>query len=198
MRLFFYLESIMATDKVVIEAQKVESCMAAGYGDTSIQVKIVQVPAKTGPITAVQPSPTAAAATKGDPAPGPPKVVPVGRGHRPASTVPGRQTSSPSVMMIGKVAAQGGVSSNSQPQVAKPALSQVGSLNQTTTQGRTVMITVPKAAAPQSMAVAPQRPQTASPQFPANIQIPPGKLAPLHCCIPTTRVYRLGYCDIFT
>ncbi|XP_076581841.1 transcription initiation factor TFIID subunit 4-like [Chaetodon auriga] len=159
----------MATDKVVPEAQKLESG-AAGCDDTSVQVKIVQVPAKCGALTAVQPSPTAAAASKGHSTSGPPKVTPA------ASTGPGRHTSSPSVMMIAKVAARGGASTNSQPQVTKPALSQVGSLNQATTQGRTVMITVPKAAGPQAVTVAPQRPQTASPPFPANIQIPPGMM----------------------
>ncbi|XP_070817946.1 transcription initiation factor TFIID subunit 4-like [Chaetodon trifascialis] len=160
----------MATDKVVLQAQKLESCGAAGCDDTSVQVKIVQVPAKCGALTAVQPSPTAAAASKGHSASGPPEVTPA------ASSGPGRHTSSPSVMMIAKVAARGGVSTNSQPQVTKPALSQVGSLNQAASQGRTVMITVPKAAGPQAVTAAPQRPQIASPPFPANIQIPPGMM----------------------
>nr|XP_046247606.1 transcription initiation factor TFIID subunit 4-like isoform X2 [Scatophagus argus] len=164
----------MAPDKVVTEAQKLESCVAAGYTDSPIQVKILQVPGKCGAITAVQPPPTAAGVTKGESAP--PALIPTGQ---PASTtVPatGLQTSSP-VMVIAKVATSGAVSANGQLQVTKPALSQVASVNQATTPGRTVMITVPRAAAPQTVTVgAPRLQQTASPQLPANIQIPPGMM----------------------
>ncbi|XP_027146415.1 transcription initiation factor TFIID subunit 4-like [Larimichthys crocea] len=158
----------MATDKVVIEAKKLELC---GAGDNAVQVKILHVPPKCGSITAVQPPPTAA----GDCVSAPPKVIP----HQPASstvTVPGLQTSSPSVVVITKVATPGRVSANSQPQVTKPALSQVASMSQTATPGRTVVITVPRAAAPQTVAVAPRLPQGTSPQLPANIQIPPGMM----------------------
>ncbi|TMS20112.1 Transcription initiation factor TFIID subunit 4B [Larimichthys crocea] len=158
----------MATDKVVIEAKKLELC---GAGDNAVQVKILHVPPKCGSINAVQPPPTAA----GDCISAPPKVIP----HQPASstvTVPGLQTSSPSVVVITKVATPGRVSANSQPQVTKPALSQVASMSQTATPGRTVVITVPRAAAPQTVAVAPRLPQGTSPQLPANIQIPPGMM----------------------
>ncbi|KAM9357992.1 transcription initiation factor TFIID subunit 4-like [Symphorus nematophorus] len=166
----------MATDKVVIEGQKLETCGAAGYGDAPIQVKILQLPAKCGPITAVQPPPPAA----GDCVSAPPKVPPTGQSHQPASsavTVPtGLQTTSPSVMVIAKVANPGGVSANGQPQALKPALSHVASMNQATTPGRTVVISVPRAAAPQTVTVAPRLPQTPSPQLPANFQIPPGMM----------------------
>ncbi|XP_068563878.1 transcription initiation factor TFIID subunit 4 [Cebidichthys violaceus] len=169
----------MATNKVVIEAQKLETCGAAGNGDNSIQVKILQVPAKCGPIPAVQPPPTAAGVSKGVSVSAPLKVIPVGHVHQPSSStvpVPGRQTSSPSFMVVAKVATPGGVGANGHPHVAKPALSQVASMNQTTTPGRTVVITVPRAAGPQTATVAPRLPQTASPQLPANIQIPPGMM----------------------
>ncbi|TKS74184.1 TFIID subunit 4 RNA polymerase II [Collichthys lucidus] len=158
----------MATDKVVIEAKKLELC---GAGDNAVQVKILHVPPKCGSITAVQPPPIAA----GDCVSAPPKIIP----HQPASstvTVPGLQTSSPSVVVITKVATPGRVSANSQPQVTKPVLSQVTSMSQTATSGRTVVITVPRAAAPQTVAVAPRLPQGTSPQLPANIQIPPGMM----------------------
>lgn len=165
----------MATNNVVIDAQKLESCGGAGDGDASVPVQIFQVPSKCGPITAVQPPHTAAAVSVS----APPKVLPTGHSHQPTSstvTVPGRQTSSASVMVVAKVSAPGGVSANGQPQVTKPAVSQVSSLNQATTPGRTVVITVPRSAGPQSVTVAPRLPHTASPQLPANIQIPPGEL----------------------
>lgn len=167
----------MATNKVVIESQKLESCGPAGDGDSSVQVKILQVPAKCGPFTAVQPPPTAAATPKGDSLSAPPKVITTVQGHQPASSIvtgPGHPTPSP-IMVIAKVATPGGMSANGQPQVTKPALSQVVSMNQATTPGRTVVITVPRTAAPQPVAVAPRLP-SASPQLPANIQIPPGEL----------------------
>ncbi|XP_044055802.1 transcription initiation factor TFIID subunit 4 isoform X2 [Siniperca chuatsi] len=169
----------MATNNVVNEAQKLESCEAAADGDPSIQVKILQVPAKCGPVAAVQPPHTAAGVSRGDSMFAPPKIIPTGQGHQSTSstvTVPGLQTSSPSVMVVAKVPPSGGVSVNSQPQVTKPALSQLASMNQATTSGRTVVITVPRAAAPQPVTVAPRLPQTASPQLPANIQIPPGMM----------------------
>ncbi|XP_054452306.1 transcription initiation factor TFIID subunit 4-like isoform X2 [Anoplopoma fimbria] len=172
-------EIIMATNKVVIEAQKLESCGAAGKGDNSIQVKILQVPAKSGPITAVQAPPAAAGVSKCVSVSAPPKVIPVGHVHQHTSstvTAPGRHTSSPSVMVVAKVATPGGVGANGQPQVTNPALSQAASVNPATTPGRTVVITVPRAAGPQPVTVAPRLPQTVSPQLPANIQIPPGMM----------------------
>ncbi|XP_073333068.1 transcription initiation factor TFIID subunit 4 [Pagrus major] len=161
----------MATDKVAIEAQKLESCGAAGYGDTPIQVKILQVPAKCGPITAVQHPPATGCVKKANSVSAPPKVIPTSQGHQPSSPTikaPALQTASPSVMVIAKVANAGGVSSKGQPQAKKTALSQLASMNQATTPGRTVVITVPRAAAQQTVTVAPQ--------LPANIQIPAGMM----------------------
>ncbi|GAA6226205.1 transcription initiation factor TFIID subunit 4-like [Lates japonicus] len=173
----------MATNKLVAEAQKLESCGAAGDGDSSVPVKTVLVPAKCGPGGAAQPPLTAAAVSKTDSVPGPPKVIPTGQSHQPTSStvtvtaaVPGPQTSSPSVMVVAKLATSGVVSANGQLQVTKPPLSQVTSMNQATTPGRTVVITVPRVAAPQPVAVAPRLPQTASSQLPANIHIPPGMM----------------------
>ncbi|XP_067454088.1 transcription initiation factor TFIID subunit 4 isoform X2 [Thunnus thynnus] len=156
----------MATNKVVVETQKLESCRTTGEGDAAIHVKIIQVPVKCGPLTAAGVSKT-------------PEDTPVGLGHQPASstvTAPGPQTTSPSVMVAAKVATPGRASADGPPQVTKAAVSQVASMNLTTTPGRTVMITVPRAATPQPVAVAPRLPQTASTQLPANIQIPPGMM----------------------
>ncbi|XP_071342894.1 transcription initiation factor TFIID subunit 4-like isoform X2 [Trachinotus anak] len=164
----------MATNNLVTEAQQLESCRAAGDGASSAQVNTVQDPDKRGAITA-------AAVSKTDSVPAPPKVPPFGQGHQPTSftaevPVPGPQTSSPSVMVVAKVTIPGGVTAKSQPQVTKPALSQMTSTNQATTPGRTVVITVPRTAAPQPVAVAPCLPQTAASPLPANIQIPPGMM----------------------
>ncbi|XP_034386588.1 transcription initiation factor TFIID subunit 4 [Cyclopterus lumpus] len=164
----------MATNKVVLEVQKLESCGAARSGDNAIQVKILQVPAKCATTAAVQPPPTAAGVSKSVAVSAPPKVIPIGHLHHPTSstvTVPGRQTSS--FMVVAKVSTPGGVG---QPQGTKPALSQVASMNQATTPGRTVVITVPRAAGPQTVTMPSRLPQTASPQLPANIQIPPGMM----------------------
>ncbi|XP_008276396.1 transcription initiation factor TFIID subunit 4-like [Stegastes partitus] len=148
----------MATNKVVIEGQKLESCGAAGDGDCSVQVRILQVPAKCGPICAVQPPPTAASTSEGDCVP--PKVIPSRQGYQPTSssvgTGPGSHTSPPSIMVVAKAATPGGMN----PKVATP--------------GRTMVIAVPRSAAPQPVAPRPQ--QTASAQLPANIQIPPGMM----------------------
>ncbi|KAF3691362.1 Transcription initiation factor TFIID subunit 4B [Channa argus] len=168
----------MATNKVVIESQKLESCGAAGDGDSSVQVRILKVPANCGPITAMQAPSIVTAVSKSDAVTAPPKIISIGPSLRPASstaTPPGPQTSSPSIMVIAKVATPGGVS-NGSPQVAKPALSQIASINQATTTGRTVVITVPRTAAPQPVCVGPQLPNAASPQLPANIQIPTGMM----------------------
>lgn len=171
----------MATDKGVIEAQKLESCRA-GYAENCVQVKILQVPTKCGPISTVQPPSTATVVKNADKCS---KVIPAGQGHQPTSatvSVQGLQASPPSVMVIAKVAAPGGVSSNGQLQLTKPALSQVATMNHATTPARTVMISVPRAAAPQSVAVAPRLQQTATPQLPANIQIPSGTLHHANFC----------------
>lgn len=160
----------MATDKVSIEAQKLESCGAAGYGDIPIQVKILQVPAKCVPITPVQHPPATACVKKGNSVSSPPKVVPTSQGHQPSSPtvkVPAQQTTSSSVMVMAKVANAGGVNRKGQPQAKETAFSQLASMNQATTPGRTVLITVPRAAAAQTVTVAPQ--------LPANIQIPAGE-----------------------
>lgn len=150
----------MATSQVVAEAQKLESCGA------------------TGPISA-------AGVSKGDSVPAPPKVLHANHGHQPTTStvpVPGRHTSSPSVMVVSKVATPGRVIANGQPQVTKAALSQVASMNQATTPGRTVVITVPRAAGPQPVTVNPRLPQAASTQLPANIQIPTGELQHAAVC----------------
>lgn len=139
----------MAADKVGLEQQKLEPRgTASGSADSSVQFKILQFPAKCAAAEVLQ-SCTAA-----------------GSGA-------GLQTSSPSVMVIAK-AAPPAVSAKGQPQITKAVLSQVASINQLPTSGRTVMITVPRSAAPQTLAVTPQLPPSASPQ-PANIQIPPGE-----------------------
>lgn len=155
----------VATEKVVVEQKKLEPGGTAGCSDAPVHVKILQVPAKCLANSTVQPPPTAAGVPRVDPAST--KVIPAVQSHQQphssAVTVPGLQAS-PSVVVITKVAAPGGVSANGQPQVTKTVLSQVAPINQVPTPGRTVMITVPRPAAPQA----------ASPQLPANIQIPPG------------------------
>ncbi|KAM7410695.1 hypothetical protein PAMA_001908 [Pampus argenteus] len=127
---------------------------------------MLQVPVMCGPITAAGLSVTQKDSHAGPACPPASSTV----------TIPGPQTSSPSVMVVAKVATPGSVSANGQPQVTRAAVSQVASMNPTTTSGRTVVITVPRAAAPQPVAVAPRLPQTASTQLPANIQIPPGMM----------------------
>lgn len=162
----------MATNKVVIEAQKLEACDLTGGGDTLTQVKILQVPGKCGPTTA-------AGVSKGETFIAPLKDTSTVLCHQPTPStvqIPGPQTSSPAVMVVAKVATTGGVNANAHPQVTKPVLSQVASMNPTSMQGRTVVITVPRSAGPQPVAVAPRPPQTATTQLPANIQIPPGEL----------------------
>ncbi|XP_034529984.1 transcription initiation factor TFIID subunit 4B-like [Notolabrus celidotus] len=168
----------MATNKLAVDAQKLESCVApSGDGDTPNQVKILQVPAKCGPITGMHPPATAPCVSKVEPASAPPKVIPTGQTQKHISTrvtVPELHTSSPSVMVIAKVATAR--AANSQPQVIKPAVSQGGLMNQATNPGRTVVITVPRAATTQPLSVSPRMQQTTSPQLPANIQIPPGMM----------------------
>ncbi|XP_047443594.1 transcription initiation factor TFIID subunit 4-like isoform X2 [Mugil cephalus] len=167
----------MATNKVVIEAQKLEPRGPLGDGDASVQVRILQVPAKCGPIKVIQPPPPAASGPKGDSVSAPSKVTSCGQGHQPTSsssvTVSVPHSSPSSVVVVAKAVTPGGVSAGSQ-QVAKQALSQMASKKQVTTTGSAMVITVPRSAA--SQAVAPQRPQTASPQLPGNIHIPPGMM----------------------
>lgn len=78
-------------------------------------------------------------------------------------------TCSPSVMVIAK-AAPPALRTQGHAHVSKGLLSQVASISQP----RTVMITVPRSAAPRTLAVTPQLPPSAPPQ-PANIQLPPGE-----------------------
>lgn len=167
--LFFHSAAAMATNKVVTEANKVELQGATAAGDSSVQVRIIQVPAKCGPITGAQPPSTAADLSKGDCVSAPPKVIPSCQASTSAAAASGPRTSTPSVMVVTNA---GGLGANTQ-QVAKQALSQLGSVKQVATAGRTVLITVPRSAAAQS--VTPRLPQAASPQLPANIQIPPGE-----------------------
>lgn len=137
----------MAADKVGLEQQKLEprgTAAAAAFADSHVQFKILQFPAKCAAAEVLQ-----------------------------SCTAAGLQTSSPSVMVIAK-AAPPAAGPKGQAQITKAVLSQVASINQLPTSGRTVMITVPRSAAPQTLAVTPQLPPSASPQ-PANIQIPPGE-----------------------
>ncbi|KAM7012023.1 transcription initiation factor TFIID subunit 4-like [Tautogolabrus adspersus] len=137
---------------------------------------MLQVQAKCGLNAVMHPQPAASCVSKVDTVSAPPKVIPTGKGQHhisPTVTVAGLQTSSPSVMVIAKVATTRAVSAISQPQVMKTAGSKGASINQATNLGRTVVITVPRAATPQTVAVSPRLP---SPQLPANIQIPPGMM----------------------
>ncbi|XP_026178666.1 transcription initiation factor TFIID subunit 4-like [Mastacembelus armatus] len=169
---------VMATNHVVVETKRLESCSEAKHGDSSIQVKVLRVPAKGDSITVVQPTPSAVAVSKCDSTFAPPKVIPTGQDYQTTSSaVPGprAQTSSPSIMVISKVATPGGVNANSQ-HVSKPPLSQVAPMAQATTPGKTVVITVPRTAGPQPNTVTPRLPQAASSHLPANIQIPSGMM----------------------
>lgn len=141
-------------DKVGVEPQKPESRGgAAVFADPSVQFKILQFPAKC----AAKVLPTAEAQ--------PPSAA--------AGPAPGLQTTSPSVVVISK-ATPPVVSTIGKPQITKAVVSQVPSMNQLTL-GRTVMITVPRSAAPQALALTPQMPQSTS-SHQANLQIPPGEL----------------------
>ncbi|XP_063747947.1 transcription initiation factor TFIID subunit 4 isoform X2 [Eleginops maclovinus] len=155
-------ETIMSTNKVGFGPPKLESCGTAVDGDHSAQVKILQVPVtcKASTVSA------------------PPKIISASQVHQTSSStvLTARHTSSPSVMVVSKVMTSGGVNAKIQPQVTKAALSQVASMTQATTQGRTVVITVPRAAGPQPVTVTPRMPHTTSTQLPANIQIPPGMM----------------------
>ncbi|XP_051928892.1 transcription initiation factor TFIID subunit 4B-like [Hippocampus zosterae] len=117
-------------------------------GEPTIQVKNVQVAAKCGHV----------------PSPG----VSKGQVYQATSTssVPAPQMSSPSVMVVTKVSKPSGASANG----PKAVLSQANTtMNPTSVQGRTVVITVPRSTGPQ----VPMTPRT---QLPANIQIPPGMM----------------------
>ncbi|XP_041862899.1 transcription initiation factor TFIID subunit 4-like isoform X4 [Melanotaenia boesemani] len=166
-------EKNMITGKAINGDQKLDSCGAPVNGDPSVQVRIMQVPAKCGPITAVKPSPSAASNSSQSESvagTGPHKVISNIQGYQPASSsVPGPLTTS-SVMVFGKTTNPGGVGFTSQ----QVAVSQVPSISQVTTPGRTVVITVPRSAVPQP--AAPALPQAASQQLPSNIQIPPGMM----------------------
>ena len=136
-----------------VEQQMQEPCgtaaAAAAAEDSSVQVKILQFPPKgAAKADGLQPSSA-------------------------ASPAPGLQTPSLPVMLLAKAAAPA-LRTTAQPHITKAVFSQVASRNQLAAPGRTVMITVPRSAAPHTLAVTPQLPPSASPQ-PANIQIPPGE-----------------------
>ncbi|KAF3835595.1 hypothetical protein F7725_028153 [Dissostichus mawsoni] len=152
----------MSTNKVGFGPPKLESCWASGDGDHSVQVKIVQVPTTCKPSTVIAP----------------PKIITASQVHQTTSStvLTARHTSLLLVMVVSKVTTSGGVSAKIQPQVTKAALSQVASTTQATTQGRTVVITVPRATGPQPVTVAPRMPHITSTQLPANFQIPPGMM----------------------
>ncbi|TWW57430.1 TFIID subunit 4B Transcription initiation factor [Takifugu flavidus] len=142
-------------DKVGAEPKKLEPRGGAtGFADPSVQFKILQFPAKCAA-----------------------KVLPTVEAQPPsaaAGSAPGLQTTSPSIVVISK-AAPPAASTKGQPQITKAVVSQVPSMNQLTTLGRTVMITVPRSAAPQALALTPQMPQSTS-SHQANLQIPPGMI----------------------
>ncbi|KAM6921198.1 transcription initiation factor TFIID subunit 4-like [Xenentodon cancila] len=158
----------MATSKVVGDAPKPDLSVAARDAESAVQVRIIHVPAKCGPITAVTPQPMAATSSKSEC--GPVKALPSSQGYQPHSStaaVPGPHGLSASVI-VAKMKAPGGGSLTSQ-QVTKQAAGQVPA------PARTVVITVPRSAAPP--AVAPTLTQTASStQLPANIHIPAGMM----------------------
>lgn len=169
----------MSTNKVVIETPKLESRGPPGDRDSSVHVRILQVPAKCGP--------TAASASTGDSVSVPSKVISCVQGYPTTSstvTVSVPHSSPPPVMVVAKAMMPGGVSASSQ-EVTKQALSQVASKKPVTTTGSTMVITVPRSAAAQPAAA--QRTQTPSPQLPANIHIPPGNLLQIIC-------RRLSFC----
>lgn len=78
-------------------------------------------------------------------------------------------TCSPAVMVITK-AAPPALRTKGHVHMSKGLLSQVASISQP----RTVVIAVPRSAAPRTLAVTPPLPPSAPPQ-PANIQLPPGE-----------------------
>lgn len=174
MTFYFHPEIVqMATNSAVVEAQRLESSRSAADEDSPARIETTPVSAKCGSNTGVQPSPNVSGTSVCAPAKMPLTV----QGHKPLLskvTVPGPQTTSSPVIVVPKVTAAGGVSASGQPQVIKAPLSQVAPLKPTATSSRTVVITVPRAAAPQS--VGPQKTQSATAQFPANIQIPAGEI----------------------
>lgn len=148
----------MAADNVGAEQQKREGepcgtpAAAAALADSSVQFKIPQLP------------PEGAA-----------KVVRAVEGQQPsaaAGSAPGLPAPPPSVMVIAKAAPPQG-----QAHIARALFSQVASIKQlAAASGRTVVIAVPRAAAPHThaLAAAPQLPPSAPPQ-PASLQIPAGE-----------------------
>ncbi|KAM9848940.1 transcription initiation factor TFIID subunit 4-like [Aulostomus maculatus] len=162
----------MPTNKVVIEAQKLESCGTSRKQNNSVQVKILQVPGKCGPITT-------SGVLKGGTISAPVRQSFAALGHQPPSStlhVPGPQTSPSDVMVVAKAATSRGVGTNGLPHITKPVLNQGSSVNPTSSQGRTVVITVPRASGPQPVTVAPPLTQIAPAQLPASIQIPSGAM----------------------
>ncbi|XP_077390742.1 transcription initiation factor TFIID subunit 4-like [Festucalex cinctus] len=117
---------------------------------STIQVKTLQVTAKCGLV----------------PSPG----VSKGEVYQTTSPVPSPQASSHAVMVVTKISKPGGANPTGPKAVLSQATTTTTMKNPTSTQGRTVVITVPRSAGPQ-VAVAPRLAQT---HLPANIQIPPG------------------------
>ncbi|KAM9795953.1 transcription initiation factor TFIID subunit 4-like isoform 2-T2 [Syngnathus typhle] len=130
----------------------------AGDGEPTNEVKTLQVTAKCGLV----PSP---GVSKGE-VYQPTSSVQAPQMSSPAVQAP--QMSSPAVMMVTKVSKPGSASAN----CPKAVLSQATTVNSTSVQGRTVVITVPRSAGPQ----VPVAPRPAPTQLPANIQIPPGMM----------------------
>ncbi|XP_075997664.1 transcription initiation factor TFIID subunit 4-like [Genypterus blacodes] len=163
----------MASNSAVVEAQRLESSRCAADEDHPAPIEMSRVSAKCGSNTGVQPSPTVSGRSACETACAPVKMTLTGQDHKPCFstvTVPGAQTTSSLAIVVPKVATAGGVSGSEQPQVIKAPLTQVASLKPAATSSRTVMI--PRAPLPPS--VAPHKLQSATPRFPANIQIPAG------------------------
>ncbi|XP_071777357.2 transcription initiation factor TFIID subunit 4-like [Centroberyx gerrardi] len=169
----------MSTNKGVGETQRQEA-----WGSPSDEVSPIQMKTSEVPTRLVHPPPTVFGVSMGDTVHGQPKITTTGQALQPASstvTIPATaqsnasntlpKTTSPPVLVVAKVPPPR-VSASGQPQFTKPPLTQMAPM--TPAPGRTVVITVPRTTAPQPVAVAPRPPQTASPQLPANIQIPPG------------------------
>ncbi|XP_038133597.1 transcription initiation factor TFIID subunit 4-like [Cyprinodon tularosa] len=150
---------IMAANPSGNDVQKRSSCGAAENRD-SIKVRIIQVPANSAPIAAV--TSQHASSSKSDSV-----THHSTQGPQPTSStiaVSGLHLS-PSLVVVGKASTPVGVNLVSQ-NVAAPGMAPG------LAPGKNVVITVPRSAVSQPVTSTP--PQSASPQFPANIQIPAG------------------------
>ncbi|KAM3876227.1 transcription initiation factor TFIID subunit 4-like [Diretmus argenteus] len=180
-----------ANEEISEPVKSQEACRSPSDEDSPIQVRITEAPTHPGPAGHVHPSPPVPGLSSGNtvhtkeknasailanahqPASATPADPPAAQSHASSTpskvATPGPHVTPSPVLVVAKVVPPG-VSASGQLQFStKPPLTQM-----TTTPGRTLVITVPRTTAPQPVTVAPRLPQTASPQFPANIQIPPG------------------------